>query len=114
MVALRQGTVAAAGDPRVLLDALINRFDKVGKVEEVAGFLGLEVLLNEKPAEYNEVTISTRWESKEALQGWTAATPFVNRIPTGRHRNTSFPMPFPFMRSKSSAIQSARKLQLCL
>jgi heme-degrading monooxygenase HmoA len=55
---------------------LINRFDKVGKVEEMDGFLGLEVLLNEKPAEYDEVTISTRWESKEAFQGWTRSDAF--------------------------------------
>ncbi|MBT2293730.1 heme oxygenase [Paenibacillus albidus] len=55
---------------------LINRFDKVGKVEEMEGFLGLEVLLNEKPAEYDEVTISTRWNSKEAFQGWTRSEAF--------------------------------------
>lgn len=55
---------------------LITRFDKIGKVESMDGFLGLEVLLNEKPAEYDEVTISTRWESKEAFQGWTRSEAF--------------------------------------
>lgn len=55
---------------------LITRFDKVGKVELMEGFLGLEVLLNEKPAEYDEVTISTRWENKEAFQGWTRSDAF--------------------------------------
>ncbi|MFF2909222.1 heme oxygenase [Paenibacillus sp. NPDC057934] len=127
MVALRRGSLVAAGSPRGLLDdvflkkvydleasvsyvenypviipktyykleernmiivnntsqikkgqasLLIDRFDKVGKVEEMEGFLGLEVLLNEKPAEYDEVTISTRWVSKEAFQGWTRSDAF--------------------------------------
>lgn len=55
---------------------LIDRFDKVGKVEEMEGFLGLEVLLTENIADYDEVTVSTRWKSKEAFKGWTKSDAF--------------------------------------
>jgi len=55
---------------------LVERFDKVGKVEYMDGFLGLEVLVNQSSKEFEEVTISTRWESKEAFQGWTKSEAF--------------------------------------
>lgn len=55
---------------------LINRFDKVGKVETMTGFLGLEVLLTENTSEYDEVTVSTRWDSKEAFKEWTKSDAF--------------------------------------
>lgn len=55
---------------------LINRFDKVGKVEEMEGFLGLEVLLTDNTSDYDEVTISTRWESNEAFKAWTKSDAF--------------------------------------
>ena len=35
------------------------------------GFLGLEVLLTQNTVDYDEVTISTRWNAKEDFQGWT-------------------------------------------
>jgi len=55
---------------------LINRFDKVGKIESMQGFLGLEVLNKEKLEDYDEVTISTRWESHEAFKNWTESEAF--------------------------------------
>ncbi|HIV74982.1 MAG TPA: heme oxygenase [Candidatus Pseudogracilibacillus intestinigallinarum] len=55
---------------------LINRFDKEGKIESMEGFLGLEVLNTEKLDDYDEVTISTRWESDEAFKNWTASDAF--------------------------------------
>lgn len=55
---------------------LIERFDKVGKVETMKGFLGLEVLLTESTEDYEEVTVSTRWESKEDFQAWTRSDAF--------------------------------------
>ena len=55
---------------------LIDRFDKVGKVEEMEGFLGLEVLLTDNTSDYDEVTISTRWESNEAFKTWTKSDAF--------------------------------------
>lgn len=55
---------------------LIDRFDKVGKVEEMQGFLGLEVLLTDDLPDYDEVTISTRWESREAFNAWTKSDAF--------------------------------------
>ncbi|HDR7792258.1 TPA: heme oxygenase [Bacillus luti] len=57
-------------------DKLIERFNKVGKVETMSGFLGLEVLLTQNTADYDEVTISTRWDSKEDFQGWTKSSAF--------------------------------------
>ena len=53
---------------------LIERFNKVGKVETMPGFLGLEVLLTQNTVDYDEVTISTRWNAKEDFQGWTKST----------------------------------------
>lgn len=55
---------------------LIDRFDKVGKIETMEGFLGLEVLLTENLPDYDEVTISTRWNSKEAFEEWTKSDAF--------------------------------------
>lgn len=55
---------------------LINRFDKEGKVEHMDGFLGLEVLLTGNLPDYDEVTISTRWNSKEAFDNWTKSHAF--------------------------------------
>ena len=55
---------------------LIDRFDKVGKVEEMEGFLGLEVLFTDNVPDYDEVTISTRWDSKEAFKAWTNSDAF--------------------------------------
>lgn len=55
---------------------LINRFDKVGKVEQMEGFLGLEVLFTENLPDYDEVTISTKWTSREAFDNWTKSYAF--------------------------------------
>lgn len=55
---------------------LIKRFDKEGQVETMKGFLGLEVLFTENLADYDEVTISTRWASKEAFKAWTSSESF--------------------------------------
>lgn len=55
---------------------LIERFNKVGKVEEMEGFLGLEVMLTENTPDYDEVTVSTRWVAKEYFQAWTKSEAF--------------------------------------
>lgn len=56
---------------------LIERFDKVGKVEYMSGFLGLEVLLTENTKEdYDEVTVVTRWNGKEDFHAWTRSDAF--------------------------------------
>lgn len=55
---------------------LINRFNKVGKVEEMKGFLGLEVLETQKLKDYDEVSIVTRWESEEDFKNWTKSDAF--------------------------------------
>ncbi|WP_313234936.1 heme oxygenase [Sporosarcina ureae] len=55
---------------------LVTRFDKVGKVEQMEGFLGLEVLFTDNLPDFDEVTISTRWESKEAFEAWTKSDAF--------------------------------------
>jgi heme oxygenase (staphylobilin-producing) len=64
---------------------LIERFNKVGKVEGMKGFLGLEVMLTENTKEYDEVTVSTRWESREDFQGWTRSEAFRE---SHQHRET--------------------------
>lgn len=55
---------------------LIDRFDRVGKVEAMEGFLGLEVLFTENKPDYDEVTISTRWDTKKAFEDWTKSDAF--------------------------------------
>ncbi|WP_080832770.1 heme oxygenase [Cohnella massiliensis] len=55
---------------------LIERFDKVGKVEFMEGFLGLEVLLTENTKDYEEVSVVTRWRQKEDFQAWTKSSAF--------------------------------------
>jgi heme oxygenase (staphylobilin-producing) len=57
-------------------EKLIERFNKVGKVEGMEGFLGLEVLLTENTKEYDEVSVVTRWANKESFQGWTRSEAF--------------------------------------
>ncbi|MFC5699705.1 heme oxygenase [Cohnella faecalis] len=57
-------------------EKLIERFNRVGKVEGMKGFLGLEVMLTENTKEYDEVTVSTRWESREDFQLWTRSEAF--------------------------------------
>ncbi|KQO09594.1 heme oxygenase [Paenibacillus sp. Leaf72] len=55
---------------------LIERFDRVGDVEKAEGFLGLEVLLTEKTKDYEEVSIVTRWNTKDDFQAWTRSDAF--------------------------------------
>src|SRR5262245_29216284 len=55
---------------------LIERFNKIGKVEFMEGFLGLEVHLNENTAEFEEVSVVTRWSKKEDFQAWTRSSAF--------------------------------------
>lgn len=55
---------------------LIDRFDKVGQVETMKGFLGLEVLSGEKIEDYDEVAVVTRWDSEEAFLGWMESDAF--------------------------------------
>nr|WP_216855280.1 heme oxygenase [Paenibacillus alba] len=55
---------------------MIERFDKIGKVEYMEGFLGLEVHLTENIKEYDEVSVVTRWRSKEDFNAWTKSEAF--------------------------------------
>lgn len=57
-------------------EKLIERFNKVGKVEAMKGFLGLEVLLTDHKKDYDEVSVVTRWETKEDFQAWTTSEAF--------------------------------------
>lgn len=57
-------------------EKLIERFDRVGKVETMEGFLGLEVMLTENTKEYDEVSVVTRWVDKESFQAWTQSEAF--------------------------------------
>lgn len=55
---------------------LIERFDKVGKVETMQGFLGLEVLQTQNTSDFDEVSVVTRWSTKEDFQAWTRSSAF--------------------------------------
>lgn len=55
---------------------LVKRFNKVGKVETMEGFLGLEVLLNDRIEDYDEVSIVTRWDSEGSFNRWVNSEAF--------------------------------------
>ncbi|WP_232828006.1 heme oxygenase [Paraliobacillus sp. X-1268] len=57
-------------------EAFVERFNKVGKVETMEGFVGLEVLVTENTKEFEEITIFTRWENKKGFQGWMKSDAF--------------------------------------
>jgi len=57
-------------------DKLIERFNRIGKVEEMEGFLGLEVLFTQNLSDYDEVSVVTRWNSREDFQNWTRSEAF--------------------------------------
>lgn len=41
-------------------EKLIERFDRIGQVERMEGFLGLEVLFTQNISEYDEVAVVTQ------------------------------------------------------
>lgn len=55
---------------------LVNRFDKEGLIEKMPGFLGLEVMVTEKLAEYDEVTVKTKWVDEASFQHWLQSDAF--------------------------------------
>ncbi|WP_323744199.1 heme oxygenase [Paenibacillus sp. B01] len=55
---------------------LADRFDKIGKVEFMPGFLGLEVWQSEKSAEHDLINVVTRWERMEDFHAWTRSDAF--------------------------------------
>ncbi|HLS61522.1 MAG TPA: heme oxygenase [Virgibacillus sp.] len=55
---------------------LINRFDKVGKIEKMEGFLGLEVFSTKKLKDFDQVTVVTRWESEDYFSAWMKSDAF--------------------------------------
>ncbi|MCM3112707.1 heme oxygenase [Lederbergia lenta] len=57
-------------------EKLIERFNKVGKVEFMDGFLGLEVMFTKNLRDYDEVSVVTRWETEAAFKNWTKSDAF--------------------------------------
>ncbi len=57
-------------------EKLIERFNKVGQVEFMEGFLGLEVLFTQNTRDYDEVTVVTRWNSRDDFKNWTKSEAF--------------------------------------
>lgn len=55
---------------------LIERFNKVGKIESMKGFIELEVLATKKLEDYDEVSIVTRWDSEDSFKNWTKSDAF--------------------------------------
>lgn len=57
-------------------EKLINRFKKVGMVEQMSGFLGLEVMFTKNLRDYDEVSVVTRWNSMDDFKNWTKSDAF--------------------------------------
>ena len=57
---------------------LIERFDKVGQVESMEGFIDLEVLETKKLRDHDEVVIVTRWEDEASFKKWMKSDAFKN------------------------------------
>ncbi|MBS4210034.1 heme oxygenase [Bacillus sp. FJAT-50079] len=57
-------------------EKLVERFNKIGKVEFMEGFLGLEVMMTENLRDYDEVSVVTRWNAKEDFKNWTKSEAF--------------------------------------
>ncbi|GAF64427.1 heme oxygenase [Alkalihalobacillus trypoxylicola] len=57
-------------------EKLVERFNKVGKVEFMDGFLGLEVMMTQNKRDYDEVSVVTRWNSKDDFKNWTQSDAF--------------------------------------
>ncbi|HLR10970.1 MAG TPA: heme oxygenase [Sporosarcina sp.] len=55
---------------------LIGRFNKVGEVEKMEGFLGLEVFEGQRLKDHDEVTIMTRWTDEDSFKKWTQSDAF--------------------------------------
>lgn len=55
---------------------LIERFNKIGKIEYFPGFLGLEVLKTERLKDHDEVVVMTRWESLDDFRKWSVSDAF--------------------------------------
>ncbi|WP_054705039.1 heme oxygenase [Bacillus sp. JCM 19041] len=72
MIIVANKTIIKKGEGK----KLVERFNKMGKIEFSKGFLGLEVLTNAKEKEVDEVTISTRWEEKSDFHAWTKSEAF--------------------------------------
>lgn len=65
---------------------LVERFNKQGKVEKMPGFLGLEVLLNEKLDDCDEVSIVTRWDNEESFKHWYNSKEFKEAHQHGKDK----------------------------
>jgi len=57
-------------------DQVVEKFEKRGEVLGFAGFLGIEVMVTEQNKDYEDVTILTRWDSKENFTNWVKSDVF--------------------------------------
>ncbi|MFJ5624267.1 antibiotic biosynthesis monooxygenase [Peribacillus loiseleuriae] len=57
-------------------EKVLARFERLGGIEETPGFILLNVLKTRGTKEYDEFTIFSKWESKEAHDQWTKTESF--------------------------------------
>ena len=57
-------------------EKLMERFHKMGDVENAPGFMQLNLLQVKNTDEYDEFVIWSQWESKEAHEEWTKTEQF--------------------------------------
>ncbi|RKD22922.1 hypothetical protein BEP19_11865 [Ammoniphilus oxalaticus] len=65
-------------------DQFLARFEMLGKIEESPGFLMLNVLKTRMEEEYDEFTIWTKWQSREAHDEWSKSESFRKSHGGGR------------------------------
>ena len=58
------------------VDQVVEKFEKRGEVLGFEGFLGIEIMVTEQNKEYEDVTVLTRWNSKENFMNWVKSDTF--------------------------------------
>ncbi|NIK72301.1 antibiotic biosynthesis monooxygenase [Paenibacillus sp. BK720] len=57
-------------------EEVAERFQKTKGIEQSAGFVRMEVMLTEGLEDYDELKVSTTWETKASFEGWMNSDSF--------------------------------------
>ncbi|WP_201008885.1 antibiotic biosynthesis monooxygenase [Paenibacillus glycanilyticus] len=57
-------------------EEVAERFEKTKGIEQSAGFVRMEVMLTEGLADYDELKVSTTWETKASFEDWVNSDSF--------------------------------------
>ncbi len=63
---------------------LTDRFQQTGLIDSFPGFIDLDVLVNRKESDTEEVIISTRWETFEDFSRWLGSDEFREKHKHGK------------------------------